>query len=86
MSDTQPFWVRRAAQAQPLFSDAQGEPYLVEIDKLLVKGEKAAELSPADVLRLNVLGRVLGFGTTPTELERAFNVRLDRLQGKFPRG
>lgn len=87
MSETAPtFWIRGMAETQPVWSDVKGEPFVDEADRLLMEGHKAQGLPDVKRLRLNALGRLLGWGTTAAEIEAAANARLDKLLGKFPRG
>lgn len=77
------FWTRRVAEVQPVFADpALADAFTREADSLILKAHKAGDLSPAESLRLNVLSRLLGFGTTANEIEAAINWRLERLREK----
>lgn len=74
------FWIRAVARTQPVFTDpAIADPFTKEADALILKGHKAGGLSPAEMLRLNVLARLLGWGVTREEIEAAINWRLQRL-------
>ena len=70
------FWIRRAAQINPLYHQAAGEPVLAEIDALLTKGAADLKLSDRDNLRLAVLATMLGW------CEEQLNQRLQMLAPK----